>query len=319
MGDPCGIGPDIVLSAFAKHENLPDCILVGSRNVLQARADLMGISATFTDNLLHLDNGSSFPIIDTHTQPAGKAGEPLTSDAKATIEAIDMAVAMVYEDSASALVTCPINKKNLYEIGFQQPGHTEYLATLATHHGSDELHPVMMIAGPDLKTIPVTIHIPLKDAPSALTQDLIELTCRIAARDLQTRFGIHTPHLAVSGLNPHAGEESTLGKEDAMIIQPAIEALQLEGLNVSGPYPADTMFHPSARNNYDVAICMYHDQALIPAKTLAFDEGVNVTLGLPFIRTSPDHGTAYDIAGTGKANPDSLVAAIRMAHTMALA
>ena len=217
----------------------------------------------------------------------------------------------------AAVVTCPIAKSILYSAGFRFPGHTEYLADLAADADGKAPLPVMMIASPLLRTVPVTIHIPLIRIAEDLTEELIVETCRITARDLTARFGIAAPRLAVSGLNPHAGEGGALGKEDDAIVRPAIERLRAEGIDAFGPLPADTMFHAAARATYDVAICMYHDQALIPAKTLAFDDGVNVTLGLPFIRTSPDHGTAFSIASTGKAKPDSLVAALRMAAEMA--
>jgi 4-hydroxythreonine-4-phosphate dehydrogenase len=174
----------------------------------------------------------------------------------------------------------------------------------------------MMLAAPDLKTIPVTIHVALRDVFAILTTDLIVETGRIVAADLQSRFGIGQPRLAVSGLNPHAGEDGLMGNEDADIIRPAVDRLAAEGIAASGPYPADSMFHAAARKQYDAALCMYHDQALIPVKTLAFDSAVNVTLGLPFVRTSPDHGTAFDIAGSGKASPSSLIAALTMADLM---
>jgi 4-hydroxythreonine-4-phosphate dehydrogenase len=203
----------------------------------------------------------------------------------------------------------------LYRGGFAFPGHTEYLASLAATGGTTP-HPVMMLASKWLKVVPVTIHIPLKDVPAALTEELMLSTIETTARDLDRFFGISRPRLAVSGLNPHAGEEGGLGREEIDIIQPAIEAARNKGLEVTGPYPADTLFHAGARASYDAVICMYHDQALVPLKTLAFDEGVNITLGLPFVRTSPDHGTAFTIAGTGKANPRSLIEALRLADAM---
>ena len=214
-------------------------------------------------------------------------------------------------------MTAPINKKALYDSGFEFPGHTEFLAALATQHTGTPCAPVMMLAGPQLRTIPVTIHIALKDVPDILTSDMIVDAGKIAAADLKSRFGIATPRLAISGLNPHAGENGSMGKEDNDIVLPAVEALIRSGIDAVGPLPADTMFHASARQKYDVALCMYHDQALIPAKTLAFDDAVNVTLGLPFIRTSPDHGTALDIADKGIANPSSMIAALQMAGHMA--
>ena len=204
----------------------------------------------------------------------------------------------------------------LYRAGFQHPGHTEFLAELAAANGKAP-QPVMMLWSPALAVVPVTIHLSLREAIAQLSTDLIVSTARIVAAGLKSRFGIARPRLALSGLNPHAGEDGSLGSEDKAIVAPAVEILRSEGIDARGPLPADTMFHEAARKTYDCAICMYHDQALIPIKTLAFDDGVNVTLGLPFIRTSPDHGTAFDIAGTGRANPASLIAALRLAARMA--
>ncbi len=221
------------------------------------------------------------------------------------------------DGAAGALVTNPIDKKALYDAGFRHPGHTEYLAELCGTLTGEPCQPVMLLTGPDLSCVPVTIHIPLAEVPAALTSELILSTCRIVARDLAARFGLEKPRLAVSGLNPHAGERGAIGREDDAVIRPAVEILRTEGFDVVGPLPGDTMFHLEARARYDVAVCMYHDQALIPAKTLAFDETVNVTLGLPIIRTSPDHGTAADIAGKGIARPNSFIAALRLAGRMA--
>jgi 4-hydroxythreonine-4-phosphate dehydrogenase len=219
---------------------------------------------------------------------------------------------------AAAVVTNPIAKSVLYRAGFSHPGHTEYLAKLAATGGHTP-QPVMMLWSPALVVVPVTIHLSLRDAIAQLSPDLIVTTARIVAAALKTKFGLVNPRLVVSGLNPHAGEDGSLGTEDQTIVTPAVETLRGEGIDVRGPLPADTMFHEAARRTYDCAICMYHDQALIPVKTLAFEDAVNVTLGLPFIRTSPDHGTAFDIAGTGKANPSSLIAALRLAARMAAA
>ena len=222
-------------------------------------------------------------------------------------------MSLVRAGSASAVVTNPIAKHVLYEAGFRHPGHTEFLAALASEGSGKTYHPVMMLWSEQLAVVPVTVHIPLADVPAALTTDLIVLTGRIVARELRERFGIAQPRLALAGLNPHAGENGAMGTEDARIIVPAIEILRQDGIEVTGPLPADTMFHASARSRYDAALAMYHDQALIPIKTIAFDEAVNVTLGLPFVRTSPDHGTAFDIAGKGIARPDSLMAALKLA------
>jgi 4-hydroxythreonine-4-phosphate dehydrogenase len=210
-------------------------------------------------------------------------------------------------------VTNPVSKNVLYRSGFTEPGHTEYLAKLAEELTGTPAMPVMLLWAPELAVVPVTIHLPLKDVIARLTTDLIVDTGRIVANDMRRRFGIALPRLAIAGLNPHAGEEGTLGEEDLTVVRPAVERLVAEGIDARGPLPADSMFHAAARAGYDVALAMYHDQALIPIKTLAFDHAVNVTLGLPFVRTSPDHGTAFDIAGTGKANPASLIAAINLA------
>jgi len=227
-------------------------------------------------------------------------------------------VADVAAGRASAVVTNPIAKSVLYRAGFRHPGHTEFLAELAGSGGAAP-QPVMMLWSPALAVVPVTIHVSLREAIAQLSSELIVSTARIAVADLKARFGLPHPRLAVSGLNPHAGEDGSLGLEDQTIVAPAIEILRNEGIDARGPLPADTMFHDAARKTYDCAICMYHDQALIPIKTIAFEDAVNVTLGLPFIRTSPDHGTAFDIAGSGRANPSSLVAALRLAARMAAA
>jgi 4-hydroxythreonine-4-phosphate dehydrogenase len=244
-------------------------------------------------------------------------GRSDSSNAAGILESVDRAVAYAFEGAASAIVTCPIAKKTLYEAGFKFPGHTEYLAHLAAERTGRPVTPVMMLAGPNLRTVPVTIHIALADVPAALTTAAIVTTAHIAAAELASRFGIARPRLAIAGLNPHAGEGGAMGREDEEIVRPAVDTLRAEGIDAFGPRPADTLFHARARAGYDAAICMYHDQALIPAKALAFDETVNVTLGLPFVRTSPDHGTAFDIAGRGIARADSLIAALRLAHRLA--
>ena len=302
MGDPSGIGLDVLKAAW-KHRHdlcLPDFYLLAD----PAFCARQGVDA----------NLSIEPLLNT---VKAVPGTPNPANAAAILEAIDRAVDDVMTGKASGMVTLPIAKKPLYEAGFKHPGHTEYLAQLASKYAGKPIMPVMMIAGPDLRTVPVTIHIPLKEVVNQLTTALIIKTAEITARDLTLRFGIQNPRLAIAGLNPHAGEGGALGLEDSTIIAPAIAALKAKGINCWGPLPADTMFHSRARTTYDAAICMYHDQALVPAKTLAFDEGVNVTLGLPFIRTSPDHGTAFDIAGKNIARPDSFIAALKMAAEMA--
>jgi 4-hydroxythreonine-4-phosphate dehydrogenase len=322
VGDPAGIGPDIALAAFLarKSLNLNPFLLIADPAQIAARARLLGIAVRLEE--CAADTGgavfaNALPILPLTNRQIENPGVPLPKNAAGTIEAIDKAVSMTMAGQTSAVVTCPIAKKPLYDAGFRFPGHTEYLAHLAAMEGRATPLPVMMLAGPQLRTIPVTIHIPLKEVPAALTMDLIVQTGEIAARDLKSRFGIENPRFAIAGLNPHAGEGGALGGEDEAIIRPAVDQLKAMGIDAVGPLPADTMFHAAARETYDVALCMYHDQALIPAKALGFDDAVNVTLGLPFIRTSPDHGTAFGIAGTGKARPDSLIAALRMAAAMA--
>ena len=318
QGDPAGIGADITLAAWLRRGELglPPFLFLGDAAVLAARASQLGLNVP----LKEADPATAYdvfrdalPILSIEAGMDVVAGQPHVGTAKGTIAAIEKAVSLSMIGETSAVVTNPIAKSVLYDAGFGFPGHTEFLADLATRATGKAVMPVMLLAGPKLRAIPVTIHIPLKDVPQALTSNLIIETCRITDHDLRTRFGISKPRLAVAGLNPHAGENGALGKEDDDIIRPAIDALRSEGIDAFGPLPADTMFHDEARRRYDVAICMYHDQALIPAKALGFDDSVNVTLGLPFVRTSPDHGTAFGIAGKGIAKEDSLVAALRLA------
>ncbi|KQV63949.1 4-hydroxythreonine-4-phosphate dehydrogenase PdxA [Rhizobium sp. Root1220] len=318
QGDPAGVGPDITLLAWLRRKELglPPFVFVGDPDVLAIRARLLGLTVPIrgTDCANACDIfADALPVISV---PAGievVAGEAHIATARGTIAAIERSVSLTMSGEALGVVTNPIAKSVLYEAGFPFPGHTEFLADLAARSTGKPVMPVMMLAGPKLRTIPVTIHIPIKDVPQALTAELIIETCRIADADLRRRFGIGQPRLAVAGLNPHAGESGTIGDEDETIIHPAIQALRAEGIDAIGPLPADTMFHDEARARYDVAICMYHDQALIPAKALGFDDSVNVTLGLPFVRTSPDHGTAFGIAGKGLARESSLVAALKLA------
>lgn len=321
MGEPSGIGPDLVLSLWQQraHLDLPPFIVFGCAETLALRAAALGIDVPITDVDRHAippAASTGIPVINLPVANPDCCGSLQAVNGTAVIEFIDQAVAGVINNDFSGLVTCPIHKKNLYEAGFTHPGHTEYLATLANRHTGQSHMPVMMIASDTLRTVPVTIHIPIHDVPEQLSGDLIQATIRVCHSEMTARFGISKPRIAVAGLNPHAGEDGAMGHEEQTIISPALEELRNEGLDIQGPLPADTMFHPRARAAYDVAVCMYHDQALIPAKTLAFDEGVNVTLGLPFVRTSPDHGTALDIAGKNTARPDSLINAIRMAHAM---
>jgi 4-hydroxythreonine-4-phosphate dehydrogenase len=321
QGDPAGIGPDITLTAWLRRRELglPPFLLIGDPAVLAARARELDLAVAIRETDC-ADAGDVFaealPVLPVPAGIAVVAGAPHVATAKGTISAIETAVSLVLKGEALAVVTNPIAKAVLYESGFRFPGHTEFLADLAARATGRPVTPVMMLAGPKLRAIPVTIHIPIRDVPQALTGELILATCRIAHADLRQRFGIDRPRLAVAGLNPHAGEGGAIGREDETVIHPAIQILRDEGIDAIGPLPADTMFHDEARARYDAAICMYHDQALVPFKTLAFADGVNVTLGLPFLRTSPDHGTAFSLAGTGKANPRSLIEALKLASAM---
>ncbi|KQQ59002.1 4-hydroxythreonine-4-phosphate dehydrogenase [Rhizobium sp. Leaf311] len=318
QGDPAGIGPDVTVTAWAKRRELglPPFIFVGDPDVLRSRAHLLGVDVNV--KVCEPEDAISafseaLPVLPLPVGFDVQAGQPHIGAALATIKAIETAVTLTVGKRAAAVVTNPIAKSVLYEAGFGFPGHTEFLAELSKKATGQTVKPVMMIAGPKLRVVPVTIHIPVKDITHALTEELIIETCRIVASDLRTKFDIDAPRIAVAGLNPHAGEDGAIGIEDRDIIHPATIQLRKEGIDAFGPLPADTMFHDAARKRYDVAVCMYHDQALIPAKALGFDDSVNVTLGLPFIRTSPDHGTAFGIAGQGIANDSSLVAALMMA------
>jgi 4-hydroxythreonine-4-phosphate dehydrogenase len=322
QGDPAGIGPDLALAAWVQRieADLPAFLYLGDPRVLQKRADILGIAFQWreaTPETAMTVFPDALPVMAIDCVSAVAAGQPDAANADAIVKSIETAVQLCLSGRVAAVTTNPIAKSVLYQAGFGFPGHTEFLADLATQHLGKTVMPVMLLAGPELKTVPVTIHIPLRDVPSHLTTELILQTCRIVDHDLRTRFGMRSPRLALAGLNPHAGENGALGAEDRDIIAPAAVQLAAEGIAIVGPLPADTMFHARARATYDVAICMYHDQALIPAKALGFDDAVNVTLGLPFIRTSPDHGTAFSLAGTGKARPDSLMAALRLARDMA--
>jgi 4-hydroxythreonine-4-phosphate dehydrogenase len=324
LGEPAGIGPDLTLAVWRRRNELelPPFYLIGDVDFLRARARLLGLDVRFaavTPAEAADTFASKLPVVPLDLPITAEPGVPDTSSAPAAIGAIRRAVADVLAGHAAGVVTNPIAKNVLYRSGFAEPGHTEFLARLAEEATGKPVQPVMMLWSPELAVVPVTIHLPLRDVFAALSKDLIVRTGRIVARDLAARFGIARPRLAVAGLNPHAGEDGTLGEEDAAIVAPAVETLRQEGIDAVGPLPADTMFHAGARASYDVALCMYHDQALIPIKTLAFDHGVNVTLGLPFVRTSPDHGTAFDIAGTGRADPSSLVAALRLAARLTAA
>jgi 4-hydroxythreonine-4-phosphate dehydrogenase len=320
-GEPAGIGPDITIKAWLRRNELklPPFYLLGDRDFIGRRAKMLGLDLKLAD--VSADDAvdtfaKALPVVATGQTATARPGQPDDSSAPAALASIRQAVGDVVAKRASAVVTNPIAKSVLYRAGFRHPGHTEFLAELAAAGGHTP-RPVMLLWSPALAVVPVTIHVSLRDAIAQLSSELIVTTARIVAADLKSRFGLAHPRLAISGLNPHAGEDGALGTEDRDIVAPAIEILRGDGIEIRGPLPADTMFHEAARKTYDCAICMYHDQALIPVKTLAFDDAVNVTLGLPFIRTSPDHGTAFDIAGTGTANPSSLIAALRLAARMA--
>ncbi|WP_336487126.1 4-hydroxythreonine-4-phosphate dehydrogenase PdxA [Methylobacterium nigriterrae] len=325
LGDPAGIGPELALAAWAArtvHPALPPFFLVGDPAFLERRASRLGLHVPVAE----IDPETAaevFPrALPVVPLPSGTAieaqpGKPDPVNAGATLESITAAVGFVKAGRASAVVTNPIAKYVLTQVGFAYPGHTEFLAALSVPPGTPAPLPVMMIWSEGLAVVPVTIHVALRRVPELLTQELVERTARIVARDLTARFAMARPRLVLAGLNPHAGEAGTMGTEDRDVLAPAVERLRAEGLDIRGPLPADTLFHARARATYDVALAPTHDQALIPIKTIAFDDGVNVTLGLPFIRTSPDHGTAFDIAGRGVARPDSLLAALRLADRLA--
>ena len=318
MGDPAGIGGEITLMTWRDHRtDLPPFYLLDDPSRLERLAQRTGIDVPVTEISDPGDAaavaGNALPVMKLSRAVAALPGDDSTSDGLMVIESIDRAIDAAMDGSTAGMATNPIQKSRLYDAGFTAPGHTEYLGERAGLSAP----PVMLLAGPNLKVVPVTIHLSLKDAIAALTEDEIVRTLEITIASLRSDFGIQRPRIAVSGLNPHAGESGHMGREEIEIIAPAIERLSDTDADVRGPLAGDTMFHEDARGTYDVAVCMYHDQALIPMKTLDFDNGVNVSVGLPFVRTSPDHGTAYNIAGTATANPTSLVSAIRMAGEIA--
>lgn len=314
MGDPAGIGGELTVMAWARRaEGLPCFYAIDDPERLAQCAALAGLSVPVVEIADPAEACAAFatalPVLAEPLRAEQPPGTPVAANAMPVIRSIERAVEHVSDGLAAGVVTNPINKLALYEgAGFAYPGHTEFLGALARVKRT-----VMLLAGPELRVVPITIHVALSEVPKLLDQALICDTARITATALQKYFGIASPRLAFSGLNPHAGEGGKMGREEIEIIAPALAELRAEGLDVQGPLPGDTMFHAEARIGYDVALCMYHDQALIPLKTLDFHHGVNVTLGLPFIRTSPDHGTAYNIAGTGKANPTSFIEALKMA------
>jgi 4-hydroxythreonine-4-phosphate dehydrogenase len=318
MGEPAGIGGEIALKAWLRRgEGVPPFYVIDDPDRLAALAQRLGWPVPI-GRLAAPDDAPvmfphSLPVLAIGGSPRAEPGRPDPADAPLVIGAIDAAVADVRRGRAAAVVTNPINKDALYRAGFRHPGHTEYLAELAGTGASA----LMMLVCPELRVVPVTIHLALRQAIEQLSGAAIVHAGRLTHQALVRDFGIAAPVIACAGLNPHAGEAGALGREDIDIIMPAIAELRAAGIDARGPLAADTMFHAAARPGYDAALCMYHDQALIPVKTIDFDGAVNVTLGLPFIRTSPDHGTAFDIAGSGMARPDSLIAALRLAAAMA--
>jgi len=310
LGDPAGIGAEIIAKSWERREaeGLTPFFAVGDSAAIEAvwKGPIMPIEEPAEATAIF---DRALPVIrvaDATTPPGGLD----LIGARNALDALEIAVGLARSGAASGLVTGPVSKSRLYAIGFAHPGQTEFVAERC---GVARELTAMMLAGPTLRVVPVTTHIPLKDVPSALSIEAIVAKGRAAAKGLQRQFGIERPHLAVAGLNPHAGEGGALGREEIELIEPAIERLREEGHEVSGPHPPDVMFRESRRRSYDLALCMYHDQALIPLKTLHFDEGINVTLGLPIVRTSPDHGTAFDIAGRNIADPRAMIAAIRTA------
>lgn len=315
LGDPAGVGPELIAEAWARRgaEDLPPFLIAGGAKLLRVAAASRGIDLPTESIADPREAAAVFPralpvlgAMDGDWAP----GAPSEAGARVALASLEAATDLAVSRGAAAAVTGPIAKARLAEVGFAHPGQTEYVAA-ACGVAADEA--VMMLAGPQLRTVPLTVHVALADVPRLLTHDLIVRRARVAAAALERDFGIAQPRLAVAGLNPHAGEDGKFGDEEARIIAPAIATLREEGIDATGPHPADALFTPRARARFDVALAMYHDQALIPLKALDFDQGVNVTLGLPIVRTSPDHGTAFDIAGKRSADPGALIAAIRMA------
>jgi 4-hydroxythreonine-4-phosphate dehydrogenase len=319
MGEPAGIGGELALKAWVGRsaKAVPAFVLLDDPERIAALARRIGLDVPVeavgsAGEAVEVFN-RALPVLPVALDHPAEPGLPDPSNGAAVLYSIEQAVALVQSGECAGMVTNPIQKSALYEAGFGYPGHTEYLAALADM----ATEPVMMLAGGGLRVIPVTIHLPLRDAIETLSTEMIVQCGRVTAAGLRDDFGIEEPRLALAALNPHGGESGSLGMEEIEIIAPAAEILRREGYSVIGPLPADTLFHAAARGRYDAVLCMYHDQALIPLKTVDFDTGVNITLGLPFVRTSPDHGTALDIAGTGKADPSSLIAAMKTAVEMA--
>ena len=318
LGEPAGIGPELILAAWLRRAaGTPAFVALADPDHLAHMAATLGwdVRLAVVNNAAEAADifPHSLPVLPLGRSVTGSPGRPEPANAPLVIDAIEQAVRLAQTGAVAGLVTMPINKHVLQAAGFGFPGHTEFLGHLAGNNAQ----PVMLLAVPGLRVVPVTVHIPLAEVPRRLAASQIVSTGRILADALKRDFGIAAPRIAVTGLNPHAGEAGSMGREEIEIIAPAILQLQSDGLTITGPHAADSLFHAEARQHYDAALCMYHDQALIPLKTIDFHHGVNITIGLPFVRTSPDHGTALDIAGTGRARPDSTLAALRMAGQMA--
>ncbi len=317
MGEPAGIGGDILLAAWTRRraDALPPFFAIDDPDRLMALADLLRLDVSLqiisSPDEVNSVFRDALPVLPQPLIVPVDAGKLDGRNAPSVIGSLSQALELALAGHASGIVTNPIHKQTLYEAGFEHPGHTEFLAE------ATDGTPVMMLSCPGLRVVPVTIHIPLSDVPGQLTSDLILARGKTLAFSLEQDFGLAHPRLAVAALNPHGGEDGALGTEETRIIEPAVQALRAAGIDATGPFPADTLFHAEARRGYDAVLAMYHDQALIPLKTIDFDNGVNTTLGLPIVRTSPDHGTACDIAGTGKANPGSFIAALRQASAIA--
>jgi len=316
MGEPAGIGPELIAHLWLNQKTLgiAPFLYIGAPEAVTAIAPDLPIEALINPTTAGDVFSRALPCLPVQLISPISLGTPSEANGAAVIESIQKAVSLATDNSVSGIVTAPIHKAALYKAGFDAPGHTEYLARLC---GEADDFSVMMLTAQNLRVVPVTIHIPLKDVAAALTTDKIFHAGMVLNHDLKTRFNIKKPRIAVAGLNPHAGESGTIGMEEATHLMPAIWNLRDQGIDVSDPKPADTLFHEEARAEYDGVLCMYHDQALIPVKTLDFWGGVNATLGLPIIRTSPDHGTALEIAGNGTARPDSMIAAVKLAQSMA--
>lgn len=317
MGEPAGIGAELAGRLWTERAgyDLPPFVFIGDKAALRAHGFEGPVEPVDGPDAAAAAFDRALPLIEVPLANAVVPGHPDGANAHAVIAAIDLGAALARDGWAGGLVTLPIHKATLYAAGFAAPGHTEHLAMLSGRPPGDA---VMMLAVPGLRVVPLTVHVPLARVAALLTVERVRHAATVLDRALRHDFGIARPRIAVAGLNPHAGEQGSIGTEEADVLIPAIAALREQGIDISGPLPADSLFHPVARQGYDAALCMYHDQALIPLKTIDFDHGVNITLGLDFVRTSPDHGTAFDIAGRGVARPASLIAALRMAEDLAV-